>query len=71
MSDKSTLTPPEQRIEEIRAIRRRLFGVAGTDLTKLRDIGNRVPQGFRVLDNVRAVVPLSVQLAQNANSKAS
>ena len=71
MSGKSALTPPEQRIEEIRAVRRQLFGAAGTDLAKLRDLGNRVPEGFRLLDKVQAVVPLSVQLARDSGKKAS
>lgn len=61
MSD-SSLTPPEERVEEIRAIRRRLFGGLGSDYAKLRELGNRFPEGFRVLRHVRPITPLALQL---------
>ena len=64
MSDATELTPTEERIEEIRAIRRRLYGPTGTDYAKLREMGNRLPPGHRFLEGVRPVTPLSVQLAQ-------
>jgi len=62
MSDTTELTPAEERIEEIRAIRRQLYGPTGTDYAKLRALGNRCPPGFRILEGVRPITPLSVQL---------
>jgi hypothetical protein len=69
MIKKSPLTAPERRIEEIRAIRHRLFGGAGMDLATLRAMGNRVPKGFQVLHGVRAIVPLAAQLSKKRRKK--
>jgi hypothetical protein len=57
------LSPAEERIEEIRAVRRRLFGIVGDDYARLREIGNAIPPGFRRLTGVRPLVPLREQLA--------
>ena len=64
MNDSGELTPTEERIEEIRTIRRRRYGPTGTDYAKLREMGNRLPPGRRCLEGVQPVTPLSVQLAE-------
>jgi hypothetical protein len=71
MSTNKDFNPAEQRIEEIRAIRHRLFGTTGADLANMRELASHVPAGFKVLDDVRAVVPLSVQLDRDGGRKAS
>jgi hypothetical protein len=66
MTDPRELDPSEQYIEEIRAIRRRLF--SGLSLDELRKLGNEIPPGFRRLEGVRPMTPLSVQLAEREES---
>ena len=63
MSDRTDLDPAEERVEELRAIRRRLFASLGRDYAKLRELGNQCPPGFHFLEGVRPLVPLSAQLA--------
>lgn len=62
------LTPPEQRVEEIRAIRRRLFG-RRVSAKRLRELGSSVPAGFRVLDGIRPIQPLSAQLSRGRTAR--
>jgi hypothetical protein len=69
MSDSKSLTPPEERVEEIRAIRRRLFSGVGTDYAKLREMGNRCPEGYRVLRGVRPITPLALQLEDESTDR--
>lgn len=68
MNAKDTLTAPEQRIEEIREIRRRLFGGDAVTAERLRELGNQVPAGFRVLRSVRPIEPLSRQLEKTGST---
>ncbi len=68
MSSPKALTAAEQRIEEVREIRRRLFGGSDIDLAKLRELGSHLPPGFRFAENVRPLMPLSEQLADSAET---
>ncbi len=58
------LNPAEQRIEEIRVIRKRLFGTVGTDYTKLKELGSHCPEGFRLLRGVKPITPLSERIRE-------
>ena len=69
MPSLEALTAAEQRIEEIREIRRRLFGGSDVDLAKLRELGSHLPPGFRFAKNVRPLMPLSEQLAESAEAE--
>ena len=69
MPSPEALTAAEQRIEEIREIRRRLFGGSDVDLAKLRELGSHLPPGFRFAENVRPLMPLSEQLADSAEAE--
>ena len=57
------LSPAEEPVEEIRAVRRPLFGIVGDDYARLREIGNAIPPGFRRLTGVRPLTPLGEQIA--------
>jgi hypothetical protein len=71
MTDGADLNPAEERVEEIRAIRRRLFAAVGSDYAKLRAMGNECPPGFRFLEGVRPLVPLSAQLVEGGDGGGS
>ena len=62
MSKPDELSPAEERIEELRAIRQRLFGNLADDLSRLRDLGNEIPEDACVLPEIRPFIPLGVQL---------
>lgn len=61
------LTPPEQRVEEIRAIRQRLFSGVGTDYAKLRALGSYCPEGYQRLRGVHPLTPLAIQIAEQGD----
>jgi hypothetical protein len=62
MSNPDVLSPAEERIEELRAIRQRLFGNLADDLGRLRALGNEIPEDACVLSGVHPIVPLGIQL---------
>lgn len=57
-------SPPEERIEEIRAIRQGLMAELGGDLRAIREFGNRCPEGFRFLTGVQPMTPLALQISR-------
>jgi hypothetical protein len=68
MNEARHLTTAEELVEEVRAWRRQVFSEVGTKYRDLRELGDYCPPGFRRLEGVRPMTPLSVQLAEREES---